>query len=63
MVKVETRKMTPVLRGSQMLFNKDFLNECGLSVDGKYVVVYEEGKITIAKELKSVEVKTVEKIE
>jgi len=60
MVRVETRKMTPVLRGSQMVFNKEYLNECKMSVDGKYVVLYEEGKITIAKELESAKVKTVE---
>lgn len=57
MIKIEIRKMTPVLRGSQMVFNKDILIECGFDPSGKYVIVYEEGKITIAKELKSAEVK------
>jgi len=56
-IKIEIRKMTPVLRGSQMVFNKDILIECGFDPSGKYVIVYEEGKITIAKELKSAEVK------
>jgi len=57
MLKIETRKMTPVIRGSQIVLNKDILIECGFDPSGKYVVVYEEGKITIAKELKSAEVK------
>jgi len=56
-IKIESRKMTSVLRGSQIVFNKDILVECGFDPEGKYVVLYEEGKITIAKELKSAEVK------
>jgi hypothetical protein len=57
MVRIETRKMTPVPRGSQMVFNTENLTSCGFDPAGKYVIVYEENKITIAKELKTAEAK------
>ena len=57
MVEIEKRKMTPMPRGSQMVFNKEYIESAGLNPAGQYFVVYEQGKITIAKELKSAEVK------
>jgi len=57
MVKVETRKMTPMPAGCQMVFNKEYVESAGFDPAGKYVILYEENKITIAKELKSAEVK------
>lgn len=50
---IERRTLTVTNVNAVMSFNKRSLEEYGLKA-GEYNVVYEEGKITIVKELKSV---------
>ena len=59
MIRVETKKITNTHTHGLMSFNKNHLKECGMPAGAEYVVVYDNGIITIAKELKSVEVKVV----
>ena len=51
--KIELRTLTITPVNAVMSFNKKKLKEFGIEA-GEYNVVYEEGKITIVKELKSV---------
>lgn len=56
MLKVENKRMTAARTHAVMTFNNQALKDCGMPPGKDYVVVYEDGKITIAKELKAVEV-------
>lgn len=52
-MKIENRKLTITPVNAVMSFNKKSLLDIGFEA-GDYNVVYEQGKITIVKELKSV---------
>lgn len=51
--KVETRRLTETRTNAIMAFDKEMLKNCGFPVKQDYNVIYEEGKITIVKELDS----------
>lgn len=55
--KVETRRLTDTRTNAVMAFNKKTLIECGFPTCEDYNVLYEDGKITIVKDLNLVEVK------
>ena len=57
MVNIEHRTITSTHTHAIIVLNKKLLTEHGFKLSEEYIVLYEQGKITIAKELKSAEVK------
>jgi len=57
---IEQRKLTKTPTHAMLSFNQRILERCGFPTSEEYNVIYEDGKITIVKEIKSVEIKGVD---
>lgn len=57
--RIEQRKLTKTPTHAVMALNVKTLEECGFPTGEEYNVIYEDGKVTIVKEIKSVEIKTI----
>jgi hypothetical protein len=53
--RIEQRKLTKTPTHAVIALNRQTLELCGFPTGEEYNVIYEDGKITIVKEVKSVE--------